>query len=63
MPDASAYSSTFAIGACLCLLAAVVAWVLPGHTLSAPRPDPRFDEREIEEGELAAAGLQRLEDD
>jgi predicted MFS family arabinose efflux permease len=63
VPDASAYSSTFAIGACLCVLAAVVAWVLPGHSLSAPRPDPRFDEREIEEGELAAAGLQRLEDD
>jgi MFS family permease len=66
-PTAAAYSSTFAVGAGLCLLAAAIAWVLPGDGLTAPVPSPAAahdaDERAIEEGELAAAGLQRLEDD
>jgi hypothetical protein len=68
-PTPAAYSSTFVVGAGLCLLAAVVAWVLPGDRLAppaaAPAPSPAraraADERAIEEGELAAAGLQRLE--
>lgn len=64
VPTTDTYKSTFAIGAGLCVLAAVVAWVLPGRTLGPARttPDPAADERAIEEGELAAAGLQRLED-
>jgi MFS family permease len=69
-PTPSAYSSTFVVGAALCLLAAAVAWVLPGDSLATPAAAPAMtpararaaDERAIEEGELAAAGLQRLED-
>ncbi|HEX5910794.1 MAG TPA: MFS transporter [Thermoleophilaceae bacterium] len=33
VPDQSAYSATFLVGAALCLLAAVIAWVLPGDAL------------------------------
>jgi MFS family permease len=59
-PTSDAYASTFAIGAALCLVTAAIAWVLPGGSLAPVRDDP---ERAIEEGELGAAGLQRLEAD
>ncbi|HWT92145.1 MAG TPA: MFS transporter [Solirubrobacteraceae bacterium] len=36
VPSADAYGKVFAIGGALCLVAAVVAWVLPGDTLGAP---------------------------
>jgi predicted MFS family arabinose efflux permease len=60
-PSATAYSATFAIGGALCLASAAVAWVLPGAAAPAA-PDATADERAIEEGELAAAGLPLLED-
>ncbi len=62
-PTSDAYASTFLVGAGLCLATAVLAWLLPGRTLAAPAHDPELesDERAIEEGELAAAGLERLE--
>ena len=60
VPTESAYSSTFAIGAGLCLAAAAVAWVVPGNSLEGPRrAAPKTAELEVEEGELAAAGLER----
>jgi MFS family permease len=59
-PTSDAYASTFAIGAGLCLITAAIAWVLPGGSLPPVREDR---ERAIEEGELGAAGLQRLEAD
>jgi cyanate permease len=59
-PTATAYSSTFAVGAALCLAAAVIAWLLPGAAPAAP--DVTADAQAIEEGELAAAGLPLLED-
>jgi dipeptide/tripeptide permease len=63
-PDAAAYSPTFAIGAALCVAAAVVAWVLPGRSATPDVVrDPAAEERAIEEGELAAAGLPLLEAD
>ncbi|MEA2282518.1 MAG: hypothetical protein QOK21_3125 [Solirubrobacteraceae bacterium] len=62
-PASSSYTSTFAVGAGLCLIAAGMAWLLPGSTLVArvPGSTRALDERAIEEGELAAAGLERLE--
>jgi MFS family permease len=61
VPTESAYSSTFLVGAALCLEAAGVAWVLPGRALDGPdvTRGADSDEIEIEEGELAAAGLER----
>jgi MFS family permease len=59
VPTESAYSKTFAVGAALCLVAAVIAYVVPGRQLDAPNETAEEREFEIEEGELAAAGLQR----
>jgi predicted MFS family arabinose efflux permease len=58
VPGTDAYRATFAIGAALCLVAAAVAWLVPGRTAFAP-PSPEDDEFAVEEGELAAAGLER----
>jgi MFS family permease len=63
--SSAAYNKTFAVGALLCLVAAAVAWVLPGRSVTAPVADAPVvvrDERDIEEGELAAAGLLLEED-
>ncbi len=62
-PTPDDYGTVFLAGAALCLVAAAVAWIVPGHSLDA-RPatslrDPVADERAVEEGELAAAGLER----
>ena len=64
VPASSAYSRTFVVGAVLCLIAAAIAWVLPRQALGAAAraADPAADERAIEEGELGAAGLPRLEE-
>ena len=43
--------------------AAAVAWLVPGRELTPAAADREADELAIEEGELGAAGLQRLEDD
>jgi MFS family permease len=51
-PSPDAYTKVFAVGAALCVLAAIVAYVLPGDA-----PLDRDHEREAEEGELAGAGL------
>jgi MFS family permease len=59
VPTESAYSTTFAVGAGLCLLAAAIAYAVPGRELNASDETAQEREFEIEEGELAAAGLQR----
>src|SRR3954447_16668683 len=42
LPTMSAYSKTFLVGACLCLLAAVVAWAMsPGAAASDAGDDVR----------------------
>jgi MFS family permease len=51
-PSPEAYTKVFLVGAGLCLLAALVAYLLPGD---APFDHDR--ELEVEEGERAAAGL------
>jgi MFS family permease len=51
-PDPAAYTKVFAVGAAICLLAAVVAYVLPGEA-----PLGLDHEREVEEGELGGVGL------
>jgi MFS family permease len=63
-PGADAYSSTLLVGAGLCLLAAAVAWLVPGRSLAGPAAADAagMDEIAIEEGEIGAAGLQRLEE-
>lgn len=55
------YGHVFLAGAALCVLAAAVAWWVPGDALSGPAPvaDAARVEYEVEEGELAAAGLER----
>ena len=58
---ADAYRSTFVVGAAICLVAALIAWLLPGRPSYAS--DLAADARAIEEGELGAAGQQRLERD
>jgi predicted MFS family arabinose efflux permease len=62
VPTTGAYDKTFAVGGALCLAAAAVAWMLPGGALPSA-PGGEDDERAVEEGELAAAGLPLLEDD
>jgi MFS family permease len=62
-PTMGAYSSTFLVGTVLCLITAAIAWLVPGRSLGAApvAAELQSDERAIEEGELAAAGLERLE--
>ena len=56
VPTQSAYSATFLVGAALCLLAAVIAWVLPGNALDAAAqdPEPHIDVLKIEATSRAA---------
>lgn len=59
LPAASSYAKTFAIGACLCVVAALVAW------FGAPAGATgglEHDRRAIEEGQIGAAGLAMLEE-
>ncbi len=64
IPTADAYSDTFLVGAVGCLLAALAAWLLTGNIATERATPPvDLDIRVIEEGEVAAAGLQMLEED
>ena len=56
LPDLTGYTTITWVGIAICVLAAIVAWVLPGSSAGAgPRPEQL--RREEEEAELAAAGL------
>jgi len=59
-PTSTAYRATYAIAAGICVLAAVVAWVLPGRRGRAAGPG--VERLEQEEGVAAAASLELLED-
>ena len=65
LPTPDDYGHVFLVGAALCVVAAAVAWAVPGHALDGPATadagalDADAAEYEIEEGELAAAGLER----
>ena len=59
-PTADAYRSTFFVGAALCVLAAAVAWLLPGP---GGAPDYEDAELAVREGELGGAGLPDLTTD
>jgi MFS family permease len=59
-PVSGAYRATFVVAAGVCVLAAVISWVLPGHAVM--RPEPRVERFEQEEGVVATAGLELLED-
>jgi hypothetical protein len=62
-PGTGDYAEVLLVGAVLCALAALVAWLVPGRALGDPaRRSVEADEDAIEEGELAAAGLQRLDE-
>jgi MFS family permease len=57
--DPTAYHRTFLVAALLGLVAAALAWILPGRPTGEPRPRPRdLELREREEGLLGAAGLE-----
>ncbi|HEU4658551.1 MAG TPA: MFS transporter [Capillimicrobium sp.] len=58
-----AFRWTFVVGAALCALTAVLAWVLPGDRLESRRLDPELERLEVEEGLLGAAGLEVLDAD
>lgn len=60
MPTAGAYQNTALVAAGLGVAAALVAWLLPGRQAVAPA-SPDLEAFEIEEGILAAAGLEDLE--
>ncbi|HZO36013.1 MAG TPA: MFS transporter [Solirubrobacteraceae bacterium] len=57
-PTEAAYRSTFLVGAALCALASLLAWVLPGRATFA-RAGAGDPAPEVAESELAAAGLGR----
>jgi MFS family permease len=59
-PVSGAYRATFVVAAGVCVLAAVISWVLPGHAVM--HPEPRVERFEQEEGVVATAGLELLED-
>ncbi|MGX6447822.1 MFS transporter [Patulibacter sp. S7RM1-6] len=62
-PDLGAYSDVFVVAVVLGLVAAVLAWTLAGPGVNDRRaPSPALREREVEEGEVAAAGQALLED-
>lgn len=60
-PTLGSYHATTLIGFGLAVVTAIVAWLLPGNTVAPPRT-PELDEFEREEGLLAAAGLEDLEE-
>jgi MFS family permease len=59
-PVSGAYRATFVVATGICVLAAVISWVLPGRTPAGG--DPRVERLEQEEAVAAAAGLELLED-
>jgi MFS family permease len=56
LPRLAGYTTVIWIGIAICVVAAVLAWVLPGES-SDGDPDPAELRREQEEAELASAGL------
>lgn len=56
LPTESGYTLAFAVSAVVCVVAAVVAWVLPTRR-AAPAVDHAARELEVQEAELAAAGV------
>ena len=58
-PVSSAYRATFVVAAAICVLAAVIGWILPGRTARPGRDEERHEQ---EEGVVASAGLELLED-
>ena len=54
-PVSSAYRATFVVAASICVLAAVISWVLPGRM--PPTPSHSVERLEQEEGVVASAGL------
>jgi MFS family permease len=59
-PISGAYRLTFLVAAGICVLAAVIGWTLPGRM---PRPGgPAVQRFEQEEGVVATAGLELLEE-
>ncbi len=59
-PVSGAYRATFVVAAAICVLAAIISWVLPGRT--PPAAGRRIERLEREEGITASAGLELLED-
>ncbi len=59
-PTLGAYHGTALVAAGLGIATAVIGWLLPGRSLPV---DHELDEVAIEEGSLAASGLERLERD
>lgn len=59
VPTLDAYRSTALVGFGLSILTALVAWLLPGR--SAPARSEDLDALEVEDGMLAAAGLEDLD--
>jgi MFS family permease len=54
-PVSGAYRATFVVAASICVLAAVISWVLPGRM--PPARSHRVERLEQEEGVVASAGL------
>lgn len=65
-PDLNAFRAVFVVAAAFGLLAAVLSWVLPGSgdrdVDDEREPSVELRRREAEEGTVAAAGLEMLED-
>lgn len=62
-PTLDAYRETFLVATAVAVAAGVLAWTLAGPAAAAHgRPSPALRRREAEEGTVAAAGLEMLED-
>ncbi|MDO9352628.1 MAG: MFS transporter [Solirubrobacteraceae bacterium] len=61
-PTLGSYHATALIGCGLAVATAVIAWVLPGRAPATPVRSEALGELEREEGLLAAAGLEDLEE-
>ena len=57
LPDLAGYTAVTWIGVAICVLAAIVAWVMPAGGDRDGEPTPAELRREEEEAELATAGL------
>jgi MFS family permease len=63
VPGLDAYRDTFFVATALALGAAALSYWLAGHGAEEPRPlSPALRRREVQEGEVASAGLELLED-
>jgi MFS family permease len=57
LPSLAGYTTVIWIGIAIGVVAAVIAWVMPGGSPDGRKPDPAERRREEEEAELASAGL------